>query len=239
MTSFSETSLSISTLTASANYDIFGYYTGSALALEALAWTDATTRATALTTQDDIYVKNGDATRRYLGTIRITATTGQCEDSQQNRYVYNLYNQVSRDLFCCPGYNDNNSGTAASVSNTSFAEFTGGGSAGNGTVNFVIGVAGQTIQSEAVATIVTTGVGQGRVGLGYDSTTSALASSYVVADSSGVGLALVSVTPIAGKHSLSILCQSASGAATWYIDSSRIGSAADPKLTYFKSKILN
>ncbi|OGV53549.1 MAG: hypothetical protein A2017_20845 [Lentisphaerae bacterium GWF2_44_16] len=118
ITSFSETSLSISSLTASTNYDIFGYYTGSALALEALAWTDATTRATALTTQDGIYVKSGDATRCYLGTIRMTATTGQCADAGAagpiKRFVWNMYNRVrSRNI----SYDSTNSWTYASTTN--------------------------------------------------------------------------------------------------------------------------
>src|SRR5690242_4849015 len=55
-------------------------------------------RATALTTQNGIDVKNGSTTKRYLGTIKITATTGQCEDSKQLRHVWNAYNRVGRVL---------------------------------------------------------------------------------------------------------------------------------------------
>jgi len=95
---FTEKSLSLSGLTASTNYDIFIYDNSGTLTLEALAWTDATTRATALTTQDGIYVKSGDATRRYLGTIRTTASAGQCEDSVTSRFVWNCYNKTERRL---------------------------------------------------------------------------------------------------------------------------------------------
>lgn len=56
------------------------------------------TRATALTTQDGIYVKTGATTRRYLGTIRITSTAGQCEDSYTRRFVWNLHNREQRIL---------------------------------------------------------------------------------------------------------------------------------------------
>ena len=48
--------------------------------------------------QDGVYVKSGDATRRYLGTIRITGTTGQTEDSATKRYVWNNDNRVPRML---------------------------------------------------------------------------------------------------------------------------------------------
>jgi hypothetical protein len=96
---FTEKSLSLSGYTASTNYDIFIYDNSGTLTLESCAWTDGTTRATALTTQNGIYVKSGNATRRYLGTIRTTATTGQCEDSGfgnttgSRRFVWNMYNQ--------------------------------------------------------------------------------------------------------------------------------------------------
>lgn len=54
------------------------------------------TRATALATQDGVYVKSGDATRLYLGTIRTTTTSGQCEDSLLRRFCINYYNAVRR-----------------------------------------------------------------------------------------------------------------------------------------------
>jgi hypothetical protein len=93
---FTEKSLSLAGLTANTNYDIF--IVDNTLALEAVAWTNDTTRATALVLQDGIYVKSGATTRRYLGTIRITGTTGQCEDSYLKRYVWNYYNRTRRML---------------------------------------------------------------------------------------------------------------------------------------------
>lgn len=56
-------------------------------------------RATALTTQDGVLVKSGATTRRYLGTIRTTTTSGQCEDSLSRRFVWNYYNRVNRNLY--------------------------------------------------------------------------------------------------------------------------------------------
>ena len=96
--SFSALSLSLSGYSADTNFDIFIYDNSGTLTLESVAWTDDTNRATALTTQDGVYVKSGATTRRYLGTIRTTTTTGQCEDSVNSRFVWNHYNQVKRYL---------------------------------------------------------------------------------------------------------------------------------------------
>jgi hypothetical protein len=65
--------------------------------LEVLAWTNDTTRATALTYQDGVLVKNGDATRRYIGSFR-TDGSNHAEDSVANRYLWNYYNRVSRRM---------------------------------------------------------------------------------------------------------------------------------------------
>jgi len=79
---FSEISISLSGLTANTNYDVFAFNNSGTVTLDTLvAWTNATTRATALTRQDGVLVKSGATTRRYLGTIRTTGTTGQCEFS--------------------------------------------------------------------------------------------------------------------------------------------------------------
>jgi hypothetical protein len=101
--SFSEASASLSGLTANTNYDIFGYNNSGALALELVAWTNDTTRATALALQDGVYCKTGALTRRYLGTLRITGTTGQTQFSfgglaaggtEAKLFLWNMYNRV-------------------------------------------------------------------------------------------------------------------------------------------------
>lgn len=97
--SFSEKSLSLSGLTASTPYDIWGYLSSGDLALEALAWTDGTNRATALAFQDGAYVKSGDATRRYLGSIYINSSGGQTEDTETQRFVWNYHNRVNKNLY--------------------------------------------------------------------------------------------------------------------------------------------
>jgi len=95
-----EISLSLSGYTAGKNYDIFLSYNGSSLVLDSVVWTSDTVRATALAVQDGVYVKTGDPTHRYIGTIRTTATIGQTEDSLVNRLVYNYYNRTLRKMYC-------------------------------------------------------------------------------------------------------------------------------------------
>jgi hypothetical protein len=89
-----QVSLALTGLTANTNYDIFGVVSGGTLTLNAVAWTNDTTRATAITQQDGVDVKTGALTNLLLGTIRITGTTGQTEDSITKRFVSNRYNTV-------------------------------------------------------------------------------------------------------------------------------------------------
>ena len=76
--------------TTDTNYDVFLYDNSGTLTLELVAWSDGTTRATALATQNGVYVKSGSADRRYLGTIRTTGVSGQCEDSETKRFVWKI-----------------------------------------------------------------------------------------------------------------------------------------------------
>jgi hypothetical protein len=95
---FAEISIAVPN-TASQMYDVFCYDNAGTATLELLAWTNDTTRATDLARQDGVLVKNGDATRRYLGSMRTTAVSGKTEDSLTSRFVWNNYNQVMRNLF--------------------------------------------------------------------------------------------------------------------------------------------
>lgn len=98
MISFAEVSVVVPS-TASTPFDVFGYNNGGSFALETVNWTNDTARATALTTQDGVYVKNGASTRRYLGTGRTTTTNGMAEDSRARRFVWNACNPVIRSLY--------------------------------------------------------------------------------------------------------------------------------------------
>lgn len=93
-----EFSLALGTLISGRPYDIFCYDDSGTPTLEFLAWTDDTTRATAITYQDGVKVKSGDATRRYLGVFYTTSTT-TTESSETSRYLQNENNQVPLKLY--------------------------------------------------------------------------------------------------------------------------------------------
>lgn len=95
---FAELSLALGTDAANTNYDLFAYDNAGVVTLERLAWTNNTTRATALVSQDGVLVKSGVTTRRYLGTYRTTGTAGQTEDSYAKRFVWNYLHRVPRVL---------------------------------------------------------------------------------------------------------------------------------------------
>lgn len=87
---------------ANTAYDTFIYDNAGTLTLEALAWTNDTTRATALVYQDGVLCKQGDLGKRYLGSFR-TLAAGQTEDSDANRILVNYYGRVTKRLK--KGYN--------------------------------------------------------------------------------------------------------------------------------------
>lgn len=92
-----EVSVALGTITTLRPYDVFGYLSSGALVLEILAWTSDTARATALSYQNGLLSKVGDATRRYLGTFRTISTT-QTTDTAKQRFLWNMDNRVPREL---------------------------------------------------------------------------------------------------------------------------------------------
>ncbi len=93
----SEKSLELGTLTPLLPYDVYGYLDNGTLALELLAWSDSTTRATEATLQDGRFCKSGDKSRLLLGTIAMRTST-TIEDSLLFRLVANVYNRVARGI---------------------------------------------------------------------------------------------------------------------------------------------
>lgn len=96
-----EITISLSGLTADTNYDVFVYNNAGTVTVDTLtAWTNATTRATALVRQDGRWVKSGATTRRYVGTIRISAVTGELDwipypsAAQGSLSIWNMQNRV-------------------------------------------------------------------------------------------------------------------------------------------------
>lgn len=164
---FTEKTLTLSGLTSGKPHDVFGYLSAGALVLEALVWTDDTTRATAVTLQDGRYCKSGDKTRLLLGTFYTTGTT-TTEDSAANRYVNNVYNQILRKMshVTLDGGHTYNVGTGRAYNNSTAHR-----------VNFLgsLAVPAQCI----IGGIITAGAANatGDLFLGFDSTTTGSSDS--------------------------------------------------------------
>lgn len=87
------------TATQDKNYDVWVYDNAGTLTLETTEWTNDSTRATALATQNGVYCKTGALTRRYVGTFRAHAAD-TTTDGAAKRFVWNYYNRAPRALEC-------------------------------------------------------------------------------------------------------------------------------------------
>ena len=195
---FSELTLAVPATTTTL-YDVFAYNNSGTVALEALAWTNDTTRATALVLQDGVLVKTGATTRRYLGSFRTTGVSGQTEDSQAKRYLWNYYHRVSRQLRVV-----DTTDTWTYNTNT----FRQANNAAANQLDVVIGVA-EVMLNVQVNAIVADGSGVAStqyVAIGEDSTTTA-ASNEILIPISDVSTSLFRAPaaflrkqPAAGRH---------------------------------------
>jgi len=160
---FTEKSIAVPS-TTSTMYDVFMYDNSGTPTLELTAWTNDTTRATALTTQNGVYVKTGATTRRYLGSFRTTGVSGQTEDSLAKRFVWNMYNRVARAMMVLEATDSWN------YSTTTWRQMNG--STAN-QLAFVSGLALDMIEAHASALVFnsTSTVRPCRIGIGLDSTT--------------------------------------------------------------------
>lgn len=207
----------------------------TAVSLELLSWTNDSTRATALATQNGVPVKSGDATRRLVGTIYTTATNAT-EDSNASRYVANVYNVVPRRLFRCPGYNNNAANTSYTISTTTFTEVNGGSP--NGRVNFLTPLPGFVSNVFASVIVITSASAGANAGIGLDGTTDikAMGQTNNVSYLQTFGLATGYNGAAVGKHSWVLCGYSQAGTATFFADGANTvgGGAADYPDTYLE-----
>jgi hypothetical protein len=168
---FSELTLALGAVTTNLPYDIFGYVDTGALALEKLAWTNGTTRATGLTRTDGILHKTGDQTRMYLGSIRTISTTETCDTGGGSttqvggkRFVFNMYNRVRRWLRVIE--------TTVSWSYTTNTwRVANGATAPLNCVEWLDGVGDMLVTARINVNVFTTSTGGGRIGIGLGNTT--------------------------------------------------------------------
>jgi hypothetical protein len=165
---FSQLSVSVpaNTLTNQRPKDVFIYSNSGVPTLElGPNWTSDTARATALVLQDGVYVKSGDTTRRYVGTIRAknVGLDYYLEDSIASRFVWNYYNRMPRMLACT----DSTSSWTYSTASWRQARATT-----TNQVDFVVGIA-DTFAHLAVNVILSNSTANqgGIAAVGYDTTT--------------------------------------------------------------------
>lgn len=202
----SEISISLSGKTADTNYDVF-VYDSSGLTLELVAWTNATTRATALALQNGVYVKSGSTTKRYCGTIRTTSSTGQTEDSLARRFVVNYYNQKRRPLY------QHDATDSWSYTTSSWRSW-------NNSTSNRVEILSPLGESHVWVNFIARANGQGLAGLGLDSTTQttldAIAGTYSVSVDNNDDCLLTRTVSI-GYHYIQML-ERGNASVTFYGD---------------------
>lgn len=215
--SFAIAQLSIAVpATTNQMYDVFVNYNAGTPALAVTAWTNDTTRATALTTQDGVLVKSGSTGQRYVGSFRTTGVSGQTEDSIAKRLVWNFYNRVERDLRVLEG-TDSWTYTTATWRQAN--------NAAANKLAFVMGVTEDVVKARVIVNATNSGGAQVTVAIGVDSTTTpstaCLRSSVIpgTAATNDVVLASLEIRSAIGFHEWVWLEHSvAAGATTWYGD---------------------
>lgn len=211
---FTERSISLPAV-ANQVYDVFVYNNAGTITLELTAWTNDTTRATALTTQDGVLVKTGATTRRYLGTVRTTAVAGQTEDSAAKRFVWNYYHRVDRLLRVTEGTDSWSYSTAVRrQANASTAN----------QLAVVVGVAEVIVESHVAVTATSDANREVYPGIGRDSTTT-VATGVTGMQQTVLGTSYTRLTadlldyPPVGYHFYAWLeLGPGAGTVTWYGD---------------------
>lgn len=203
--------------TTNTMYDVFVDYTAGTPALEVVAWTNDTTRATALATQNGVYVQTSDTDSLYVCSFRTTGVSGQTEDSYTYRGVWNYYNRVGRPMRRLES-TDSWTYTTATIRQAN-------GSTAN-QVAFVVGVAEEGFSAQVLVASENTGAGPSpAVGIGLDSTTAFATGSLLpparnlVVSIQMTYAAFLDTIPAEGYHFAAWLEYStASGTTTWYGD---------------------
>jgi hypothetical protein len=160
-------SVSLSGIAAGTNVDIFASAnTNGTVMLTAIAWTNSTTRATALTRVNGVWCMAGTAnpgSHLYLGTVR-TTSLGTCAQVASNSVLWNQFNRVNRGIVATEAADSWTYATGT------WRAYNGGGTP-TARVNAITGDAGSVgiVRGSGYATA--TGGVHGAIGIGVNSTT--------------------------------------------------------------------
>lgn len=209
---FAQAQLSIAVpATTSQMYDVFVDYNSGTPALSLTAWSSDTARATALTTQDGIYVLTGSTGKRYVGSFRTTGVSGQTEDSFAKRYLWNYYHRVQRPMRVIDSTNSwTYDATAFQQANAAAAN----------QLDVVIGVAEVMLDVHVIGLFSHSAGSTAGVGIGEDSTTVTATGTIGMRGFSGGTLvsqasAILRKYPAIGRH-VYVWLESGGGATTTF-----------------------
>jgi len=159
--------------TAGTPFDVFASWSGSVVVLEAVNWTSATVRAVALAKQNGVWVKSGDATRRYLGSVRPRSAT---------TYRVQRFNAVSTGSVGIDYFNENlRKQTAIQLTDTvanqaySTATWRQWAASANAQIDTIAGLPGDPVSITAMASAntsnTTTTISFPLIGIGVNNAT--------------------------------------------------------------------
>jgi len=210
----SQVSLAL-TATSGVVYDVFAYNNSGTLTLETLAWSNTTTRATALVYQDGVLVKNGATTRRYVGSFYAHGSN-VTQDTAGNRAVYNAVNRTRRPLA-------GSIGTASwTYASTTIRAANSNTTNGQGRVSFLNGLDEDAVEATYSTQVQGTSVTVGNIYLGLDSTSASTSPSIAGVSTIGANSAVSVMARTCklagiGYHFLQALeSSSAAGSETFY-----------------------
>lgn len=217
---FTELSIAVPA-TTSTMYDTFVYSSSGTATLELTAWTNDTTRATALVAQDGVLSKTGALTRRYVGSFRTTGVSGQTEDSFAKRYVWNFYNRALRGMRVLEITD-----TWAYSTNT----YRQANAAAGNQLDFIVGWADTLVEGLVLANVSGNATGLPMwVAIGEDSTSAAATGCLVGAQTTfntsiptGLQTSLKKY-PAVGRHVWVWLEKAGAATVTWYGDNGADG----------------
>lgn len=213
---FTEITIALGTLTSGLMYDLFAYDNNGTVAFDSpVAWTNNTTRATALVRQNGVLSKTGALTRRFIGSFYTTSTT-TTEDSFAKRFLWNYYNQSEKILRVLEA---TNSWTYAT------ATWRQANAAAANQIDLVCGWAGKPLFAEVhiLATATSTAVSF-YTGIGEDSTTVVavgclMPNSQNIPNANGIDAnAELLVYPAVGRHYYAWMEYASTTTVTFYGD---------------------
>lgn len=94
---FDRQTIQLGTRTSGRPCDVFAKVSNGRFDYRLIEWSSGTARASSISRKDGVWVLDSDPRFKYLGSFYTTSTT-QTEDSNQNRYLWNVYNRTFRPL---------------------------------------------------------------------------------------------------------------------------------------------